>query len=74
MHDLRNLEARNVISVGVATTEFEQAAKIQNAALGYDPAVIYVPHPIQDRTNDELRALAEQAFDAIMTTLTAPKT
>ena len=37
-----------------------------NASLGYDPAVVALPHPIQDRTDSEMRALADQAFDAIL--------
>jgi hypothetical protein len=28
-----------------------------------------VPHPIQDRTDDELRALADHAIDAIVIAL-----
>ena len=71
MHDLRGLEELGVASVGIATTEFVDAAEAQNRALGYDPAVIFVAHPIQDRTNEELRALADQAFDDIIASLTA---
>ena len=71
MHDLRGLEELGVASVGIATSEFVDAAEVQNRALGYDPAVIYVAHPIQDRTNEELRALADQAFDDIIASLTA---
>ena len=66
MHDIRDLEDRDVVSVGVASTEFIAAAAAQNASIGYDPAVVFVPHPIQDRTDEEMRALAEQAFDGIL--------
>ena len=66
MHDIRDLEDRGLVGVGVVSTEFTRAAEAQNAALGYDPAVVYVPHPIQDRTDSEMRALAEQAFDSIL--------
>ncbi|OGA02514.1 MAG: hypothetical protein A3I00_04990 [Betaproteobacteria bacterium RIFCSPLOWO2_02_FULL_64_12] len=66
MHDIRDLEDRGVVSVGVASTEFIAAAAAQNASIGYDPAVVFVPHPIQDRTDQEMRALAEQAFDGIL--------
>lgn len=71
MHDIRDLEGRGVVSVGVATTEFVTAAAAQSRSLGYDPAVIFVPHPIQDRTNAELRALADKAFAEVMAALTA---
>ena len=56
--------------MGVATTEFVDAAEAQATALGYDPAMIFVPHPIQDRTDDEIRAIADSAFDNIVSLLT----
>ncbi len=70
MHDIRDLESRGVVAVGVATSEFVIAAAAQNKSLGYDPAVVFVAHPIQDRTNAELRALADQAFDEIIAAVT----
>jgi hypothetical protein len=69
MHDIRNLEGRGVVSVGIASTEFMVAAESQNKSLGYDPAVVFIPHPIQDRTDDEMRALAEGALDEILAAL-----
>ena len=50
----------------VATTEFIEAAEAQAKALGTDPACIFIPHPVQDRTDDELRAMADTHFDAIV--------
>ena len=70
MHDLKDLEARGAVAVGIATSEFVEAAAAQNRALGYDPAVVFVAHPIQDRTNAELRALAEGALTRILEHLT----
>ncbi|OFW17780.1 MAG: hypothetical protein A3H97_15660 [Acidobacteria bacterium RIFCSPLOWO2_02_FULL_65_29] len=72
MHDLRGLEDLGVVSVGVCSTDFIEAAAAQNRSLGYDPAVVFVPHPIQDRTDEEMRVLADQAFDAILRALQAP--
>ena len=40
----------------MATTEFIDAAAVQSKALGTDPAYVFVPHPVQDRTDDELLA------------------
>jgi hypothetical protein len=71
MHDIRGLEQLGVVSVGVATTEFKVAAEAQSQALGYDPAVVFVQHPIQDRTHEEMRGLADSVFDEIMTNLKA---
>ena len=50
---------------------FVQAADAQSKALGYEPTIVWVPHPIQDRTDDELRALADKTFDEIVEGLTA---
>ncbi len=70
MHDIRGLEQLGVVAVGVATTEFRVAAAAQSQALGYDPAVVFVPHPIQDRTRAEIRALADEALVEILANLT----
>jgi hypothetical protein len=70
VHDIVNLEAAGVVGVFVASTEFVAAAAAQSSALGADPAAVFVPHPIQDRTDDELRALADAAVDAIVAAVT----
>ena len=70
MHDIVNLEAVGVAGVFLATTEFIDAAAAQARALGADPAVIFVPHPIQDRNDDEMRALADAAIDDIVASIT----
>ena len=65
-----NLEKRGIPTVGVATPEFVEAAAVQADALGFDPAYIWVPHPIQDRTDDELHQLAAEHVDQIVAALT----
>ena len=50
----------------VASSEFVEAAEAQGKALGFSPAAHYVPHPIQDRSDDEIRELAEAAFEDIL--------
>ena len=55
----------------IASNEFVPAAAAQARALGADPACVFVPHPIQDRTDDELRALADAAVEEIVGSLTA---
>jgi len=56
--------------VGVATTEFVEAAEAQSKALGYEPVIVFVPHPIQDRTDDEIRAIADNTYQQIVAQLT----
>jgi hypothetical protein len=63
---MADLEARGIPAVGVATTEFVQGAEAQAKALGTDPALVFIPHPVQDRTDAELRALADEHFEAIL--------
>jgi len=63
---MADLESRGIPTVGVATTEFIQGAEAQAKALGTDPALVFIPHPVQDRTDAELRQLADDHFDAIV--------
>ena len=55
----------------VASTVFVDAAAAQVRSIGLDVARVFVPHPIQDRTDDEMRALADAALDEILAALTA---
>ena len=71
MHDIVDLEARGVPGVFIASSEFDDAAKAQASALGVTPRWVLVPHPIQDRTDDEMRALADGAVAEILNSLTA---
>ncbi len=72
MHDIADLERRGVPGVFVASSEFVEAAVAQATALGFDAARVFVDHPIQDRTDDEMRALADAAIDDIVAALTTP--
>jgi hypothetical protein len=70
VHDIADLERRGVPGVFVASSEFVDAAAAQAKALGFDAARVFVAHPIQDRTDDEMRALADAALDEIVAALT----
>ena len=51
----------------VASNEFVTAAISQSEALGFpDVARVFVGHPIQDRTDTEMIALADAAFPDIL--------
>ena len=71
MHDIVDLETRGVPSMFIASEVFVQAAESQANALGF-PNVqrVFVPHPIQDRTDDEMCALANSAYNLILEALT----
>jgi len=74
VHDIVDLETRGVAAMFVASDVFMHAAEVQANALGF-PSVqrVFVPHPIQDRTDEEMRALADSAYDSIVATVTRAK-
>ena len=56
----------------VASGEFVTAAESQSKSLGFPTvARVFTPHPIQDRTDDEMSAYADAAFDEIVAAITA---
>ena len=71
MHDIADLEGRGRPGVFVASAEFEAAADAQEKALGFPAARVFVAHPIQDRTDDEMIAYADAAIDEIVATITS---
>jgi len=71
VHDIVELEGLGLPGLFIASSEFEEAAAVQAAALGFDPARVFVPHPIQDRTDDEMRELADAAVDDVIARLLA---
>ncbi len=71
MHDIADLESRGLPGVGVASSEFMQAAAAQAQSLGFDAAMVFVAHPIQDRSDAEMRALADAALPGILARLVA---
>ena len=56
----------------MASAPFVDAAALQAERLGFDAARVFVEHPIQDRTDDEMRAIADQAVDELIGLLTGP--
>jgi len=72
LHDTVGLENLGIPAVAVATTEFRSPARIQAGALGragFD--AVYVPHPIQDQTPQQLSARADAVVEEIVQRLTA---
>ena len=70
MHDIVDLEDMGVPGVFVASDRFVQAAEAQGRALGMHPRRVLTAHPIQQRTDQEMRALAEAALAKIIEALT----
>lgn len=70
MHDTTWFEINGKPSVFIASSEFIDAAEVQAEALGF-PGVrrIFVPHPIQDATDDEMRQKADAIVDLVIDAL-----
>ena len=60
------MESRGVPGVYIATVEFEQAAHGQAEALGADPPSVFVSHPVQDRSDEEMQEMARLAVDQVV--------
>jgi hypothetical protein len=58
--------------VFVASDVFVDAAESQARALGFDAPRVFVAHPIQDRTDDEMRRLADDVVEQVLSALTRP--
>jgi alkanesulfonate monooxygenase SsuD/methylene tetrahydromethanopterin reductase-like flavin-dependent oxidoreductase (luciferase family) len=72
VHDGVFFEDHGIPTATVISTEFVRAARAQADALGAtDYRTVVVPHPIQPLTREEVRALADRAFDEIVRRLTA---
>jgi hypothetical protein len=65
-----DLESRGLPSGFIASCEFEQAADAQGKSLGIKPNRVFVPHPIQDRTDDEMAELAKSKIIEIAALIT----
>ena len=70
LQDVLELEALGRPAVLVASRAFVDAAARQAELLG-QPALarVFVAHPVQDRTDDEMRALARGAVDDVLVAL-----
>lgn len=73
MHDINDLERRGIPGVFVATVEFAGAAADQSKSLGLDVAHVLTEHPIQDRTDEEMVAIADEAIAGLLSSLTGPE-
>ena len=63
-------EIQGIPSVTIASSEFSDAAHTQRSMLGMkDARYVLVEHPIQDATDDEMRAKARAVIDTIVAAL-----
>ena len=71
LRDVISFEEAGKPSVLAASSVFADAATMQAEALGApDARRVLVPHPVQDRTDDEMRAMARDAVDELVHAIT----
>jgi len=66
------LDRRGIAGCAIATVAFQPAAAAQARALGFEPAMAWVPHPIQNRTEQELAAVADGVIAQVLEYIGAP--
>ena len=54
-----------------ASDPFRDAATAQSRALGLDVATTFTPHPVQDRTDAEMHAMADDIVESVVAAITA---
>jgi hypothetical protein len=70
VHDTTWFEIQGIPAVFIASSVFVDAAEKQAEALGLpDVRRIFVPHPIQDATDEEMRAKADAIVDQVIAAL-----
>lgn len=63
-------EIQGLPAVSIASSEFAEAAEVQRKALGMEGArFVLVEHPIQDATDEEMRAKARAVVDSVISAL-----
>ena len=72
LHDVVSFEGLGRPAVLVASSVFRDVAAAEAQNLG-QPGVrrVFVPHPVQDRTDDEMRAMAVAVADEVLAALRA---
>jgi hypothetical protein len=72
LHDTVWFEIQGTPAVSIASSEFVTAATAQEDALGMpDAQRVFVQHPIQDATDEEMRAKADVIVEQVLHALTA---
>jgi hypothetical protein len=71
LHDTVWFEIQGKPAVSIASSEFVDAAETQARALGMNGARrVFVAHPIQDATDEEMREKADAVIDEVIDALT----
>jgi hypothetical protein len=66
-----DLESRGIPGGYILTEQFREADLAQSKALGFAAMKVFVEHPIQDRTDEEMGIIAQDAFPSVVAMLVA---
>ena len=70
-HDLNDLDQLGIPGVNVLTEEFRHAFQQQCSKIGFGGASVYTPHPMQNRTTEQLHEFADAVFEDILAAITS---
>ncbi len=71
MHDALTFENLGIPTAAIATDVFASAARAQAAALGRaDYEAVFVRHPIQDQTREEIEQRVDEVLAELVVRLT----
>jgi hypothetical protein len=72
LHDVVSFEGLGRPAVLIASSVFRDVAAAEARNLG-QPAIrrVFVPHPVQDRTDDEMREMAAAVAGEVLAALTS---
>ena len=65
------IDRRGLPAVAVFSEEFRSAVEAWRALHGFDAAAVYVRHPIQPLSDEEVRGRADEVFREILAAITA---
>ncbi len=70
-HDLNDLDNLGIPGVSILTEEFRNAFNGQCEKIGFEGASIFTPHPMQNKTREELHAFADNVFEEVINKITS---
>ncbi|MBC6401011.1 MAG: hypothetical protein GDA51_09065 [Ekhidna sp.] len=71
-HDLNDLDHLGIPGVSILTEEFREAFNGQCEKIGFDGASIFTPHPMQNKTTQELHDFADGILEELLAKITQP--
>ncbi|MDA0220388.1 MAG: hypothetical protein O3B22_12575 [Proteobacteria bacterium] len=64
------IDRRGLPAVAVFSEEFRSGVEAWRAVHGFDAAAVFVRHPIQPLTDEEVHGRADEVFEEVMAAIT----